>query len=357
MPIFYIQDTSTTTPNSFFFNGFDNYAAGTRQNTPVIPSTLQGQSTVGARNILMASSLALRLAGGTFTPAGGTTSTRPWIGCFRVWNSTAPTSTGASAASLSASAQTNIPAYSGTTVPQTNLDITNVILSGNVTYLFGFNNALTGTSIWAGAERVTSAGQSIYQDTLTTPPNSAPFVLDTTSGANPGVLTAGASLMGYVTYFTIPPAPVISSITKLTNGVRINFDGDESNSGPTTGCIAYSSIDGITYTKVPTGVFAISGSAYTFTITSGLTLGLDYYFKITATNDVTDLDNTNNTTYNTRSLYSNIISQQFGNAYFVKVRTAGAWANAAINSRTVAGTWITEKTIKKQTAEGWVSNT
>ena len=200
MPEFFINTGGATTQSNQFFNGFDSYAAGTRQTVPNIAVNLQGQSTVGARNIAMVYQLGLRLAGGTYL-----SSERPWIGCFRVWNNTTPTASGASAASLSASSQFTIDPSPATTKALTIANVTDVILNGGSTYLFGFNNANTGTAIWAGVSRRTLiTTQDVFQDTLTTTPNNDPFILATTSG-DPGILTADASIMGQVYYFTIPP--------------------------------------------------------------------------------------------------------------------------------------------------------
>lgn len=362
MPNFFINTGSATTQSNGFFNGFDSYAAGTRQTIPTISATLQGQSTVGARNIVMLYQLGLRLAGGTYDPGTGA-STRSWIGCFRVWSNTTPTAGGASAASLSASAQTTIAASGNlsTTKALTVLNITDVIVNVGSTYLFGFNNASTTTAIWAGVSRVTGiASQAIYQDTLTSTPNNDPFVLDTTVGTDPGILTDNASIMGQVYYYTIPPAPVITSITKISNGVTINFTVSETNSSTTTGCKAYYSIDNITFTEV-TGVFAGSAGSYTYTITTNtLTYGQNYYFIVCALNAVTTLDNTNNPTYDTRSLNSNTIQQQYGAANFIKVRNSlnNAWVSATVNVRNSTNTnWI-QGTIKERnsTNTDWLNN-
>ena len=362
MSNFFINTGNATTQNGQFFNGFDSYAAGTRQTVPNIATTLRGQSTVGARNIAMVYQLGLRIAGGTYDPGTGA-STRPWIGCFRVWNNTTPTAGGASAASLSASSEFTIAASGGigTTKALTIRNITDVILNGGSTYLFGFNNAQTATAIWAGVSRRTGiTGQDVFQDTLTTTPNNDPFILDTTVGANPGILTADASIMGQVYYYTIPPAPVITSITKLTNGVTINFTVSETSSSTTTGCKGYFSSDNITFNEV-TGTFAGSAGSYTYTITSTTpTLGQTYYFIVCALNDVTNLDNTNNPTYDTRSLDSNSVQQQYGQANFIKVRNAlnTAWVNATLSVRNALNTAWVQGTAKARnsTNTDWINN-
>jgi hypothetical protein len=362
MPNFFINTGSATTQSNGFFNGFDSYAVGTRQTVPTISITLQGQSTVGPRNIVMVYQLGLRIAGGTYDPGTGS-STRPWIGCFRVWNNTTPTAAGASAASLSASSQFTIAASGGlsTTKALTTANITDIILNVGSTYLFGFNNASTTTAIWAGVSRVTGIGsQAIYQDTLSSTPNNDPFVLDTTIGTDPGILTDNASIMGQVYYYTIPPAPVITSITKLSNGVTINFTVSETNSSTTTGCKGYYSSDNITFTVIP-GTFAGSAGSYTYTITSTtLTLGQTYYFIVCALNNVTTLDNTNNPTYDTRSLDSNSVQQQYGQANFIKVRNAlnTNWVNATLSVRNSTNTAWIEGTAKERnsTNTDWISN-
>lgn len=368
MPDFFINNGNNTAQNSQFFNGFDNYAAGTRENVPNIAAGLQGQSTAGPRNIVMVYQLGLRLAGGTYL-----SSTRPWIGCFRIWNNTEPTSGGASAASLSASSQFSIAAFGAdgtTTKPLTIRDMPDVILDGGSTYLFGFNNANTTTAIWAGVSCRTgiSPSQNVFQDTLSSTPNDDPFVLDTTSGADPGILTVATttivSIMGQVYYYTIPPAPVITSITKLTNGVTINFTVDETTSFTTTGCKAYFSLNNVTFTQA-TGTFGGSGGSYTYQITSpaaspALTLGQTYYFEVCALNAVTSLDIANNPGYDTRSLDSNSVQQQYGQANFIKVRNAlnTAWVNATLSVRNALNTaWIqgTAK-VRNSTNTDWINN-
>ena len=363
MSNFFINTGNSTTQSNQFFNGFDGYAAGTRQTVPNIAAALQGQSTVGARNIAMVYQIGLRIAGGTYDPGTGA-STRPWIGCFRVWNNTTPTAAGASAASLSASSQFTIAASGATTKALTIANITDVILNGGSTYLFGFNNANTGTAIWAGVSRRTLiTTQDVFQDTLTTTPNDDPFILDTTSGANPGVLTADASIMGQVYYYTIPPAPVITSITKLTNGVTINFTVSETSSSTTTGCKAYFSLNNVTFTQV-TGTFGGSGGSYTYQITSpaaspALTLGQTYYFEVCALNAVTSLDIANNPGYDTRSLDSNSVQQQYGQANFIKVRNAlNTWVNATLSVRNALNTAWVQGTAKARnsTNTDWINN-
>jgi hypothetical protein len=357
MSSFSINTGGSTTQNSQFFNGFDAYAAGSRQTVPNIATTLRGQSTVGDRNIAMVYQLGLRLAGGTYL-----SSTRPWIGCFRIWNNTTPTAGGASAASLSASSQFSIAAFGAdgtTTKPLTISNMPDVILNGGSTYLFGFNNAQTGTAIWAGVSRRTGiAAQDVFQDTLGATPNNDPFVLDTTSGANPGILTVDASIMGQVYYFTIPPAPVITSITKLTNGVTINFTVSETSSSTTTGCKAYFSLNNITFTEV-TGTFAGSAGSYTYQITTtALTKGQTYYFEVCALNAVTNLDNSNNPTYDTRSLDSNSVQQQYGQANFIKVRNAAnLWVPATLSVRNASNVWVqgTAK-VRNSTNTDWINN-
>jgi hypothetical protein len=360
MSNFFINTGNATAQNSQFFNGFDAYAAGSRQTVPNIAATLQGQSTVGGRNIAMVYQMGLRVGGGTYDPGTGA-STRPFIGCWRIWNNTTPTAAGASAASLSASSQFTIAAVGNisTTKVLTIANMPDVILNGGSTYLFGFNNAQTGTAIWAGVSRRTLiTAQDVYQDTLTTTPNDDPFVLDTTVGGNPGILTVDASIMGQVYYFTIPPAPVITSITKLTNGVTINFTVSETSSGTTTGCIAYFSLDNITFNEV-TGTFAGSGGSYTYQITTtALTLGQTYYFRVVALNAVTNLDNSNNPTYNTRSLNSNSVQQQYGEANFIKVRNAAnLWVPATLSVRNASNAWV-QGTAKKRnsTNTDWINN-
>jgi hypothetical protein len=240
-----------------------------------------------------------------------------------------------------------------------------VILNGGSTYLFGFNNAQTATAIWAGVSRRTGiASQDVFQDTLGATPNDDPFILDTTSGTDPGILTVDASIMGQVYYFTIPPAPVITSITKLTNGVTINFTVDESSSSTTTGCKAYFSLNNITFTEV-TGTFAGSAGSYTYQITSptaipALTLGQTYYFRVCALNAVTNLDNSNNPTFDTRSLNSNFVQQQYGQANFIKVRNAlnTAWVNATLSVRNALNTAWVQGTAKARnsTNTDWINN-
>lgn len=361
MPDFFINTGNATTQNSQFFNGFDSYAAGSRQSVPNIATTLRGQSTLGPRNIVMVYQLGLRVGGGTYDPGTGA-STRPFIGSWRIWSNTTPTSTGASAASLSASTQFTLTAVGNisTTKVLTIRDMPNVILNGGSTYLFGFNNATTSTAIWAGVSRRTLiTGQDVYQDTLSSTPINDSFILDTTSGANPGILTVDASIMGQVYYFTIPPAPVITSITKLTNGVTINFTVSETSSSTTTGCKAYFSLDNITF-NVVTGTFAGSGGSYTYEITTtALTLGQTYYFQVCALNDVTSLDIANNPGYDTRSLDSNSVQQQYGQANFIKVRNAlnTDWVNATLSVRNVSNVWV-QGTAKERnsTNTDWINN-
>jgi hypothetical protein len=361
MSNFFINTGGATAQNSQFFNGFDSYAAGTRQTVPNIATTLRGQSTVGARNIAMVYQMGLRVGGGTYDPGTGA-STRPFIGCWRIWNNTTPTAAGASAASLSASPQFTIAAVGNisTTKVLTIRDMPFVILNGGSTYLFGFNNAQTATAIWAGVSRRTGiASQDVFQDTLTTTPNDDPFILATTVGTNPGILTADASIMGQVYYYTIPPAPVITSITQLTNGVTINFTVSETSSSTTTGCKAYFSLDNITF-NVVTGTFAGSGGSYTYQITTtALTLGQTYYFIVCALNAVTNEDNDNNPTYDTRSLNSNSVQQQYGQSNFIKVRNAlnTAWVNATLSVRNASNIWVqgTAK-VRNSTNTDWINN-
>jgi hypothetical protein len=362
MPSFSLNTGGSTSQSGQNFNGFDSYAMGTRQATTSIAATLRGQSTVGARNILMVHSMGLRVGGGTYDPGTGA-STRPFIGCWRIWNSTAPTSAGASASSLSASTQFTLAASGNISTTKTlhTVNMSNVILSGGVTYLFGFNNATTGTAIWAGVSRVPVSTQNVYQDTLSSTPNDDPFVLRTTLNVNPGVFDDAASMMGTINYFTIPPAPVITSVTSLSNGARINFTVSETDSSTTTGCKAYFSLNNVSFTEV-IGTFAGSAGSYTFTITSAsLTLGQSYYFKVCALNAVTTLDNTNNPTYDTRSLDSNAIQQMYGGANFVKVRnsTNTAWVNASITVRTLIGgtlQWSGAAVKKRSSTNTWLNS-
>jgi hypothetical protein len=356
MASFSLNTGGSATQSGQNFNSNNSYATGTRQTTTSITASLQGQSNVGPRNILMVYSMGLRVGGGTYS-----SSTRPFVGCWRIWNSTTPTAAGASASSLSASAQFTLTGVGdgSTTKVLTTRTMSNVILNGGTTYLFGCNNGITaGADKWAAISVRTVATQDVYQDTLGATPNDDPFVLDTTLNANPGVLRDGFSMMGTINYYTIPPAPVITSVTTISNGVTISLTVSETTSSTTTGCKAYFSLDSVSFTEVA-GTFAGSAGSYTFTVTSAsLTLGQSYYFRVCALNAVTTLDNTNNPSYNTRSLNSNIIQQTYGAANFIKVRNSinTAWVNASISVRTPLGTWSGATVKKRSSTNTWLIN-
>lgn len=356
MASFSLNTGGSTSQSGQNFNANSNYATGTRQTTTSINALLQGQSTAGPRNILMVYSMGLNVGGGTYN---GETTARPFIGCWRIWNSTTPTAAGASASSLSSSAQFTLAGVgtSAATKLLTTRTMPNVILNGGTAYLFGCSNASTGTK-WAAISVRTVATQDVYQDTLSTTPNDDPFVLDTTLNVNPGVLRDGFSMMGTINYYTIPPAPVITSVTTISNGVQINFTVSETTSFTTTGCKAYFSLDSVSFTEVA-GTFAGSAGSYTFTVTSAsLTLGQSYYFRVCALNAVTTLDNTNNPTYDTRSLNSSAIQQTYGAADIVKVRnsTNTAWVDASISVRTPLGTWSGATIKKRSSTNTWLIN-
>jgi len=226
--------------------------------------------------------------------------------------------------------------------------------------LFGFNNASSGTK-WAAISVRTVSTQDVYQDTLGATPNDDPFVLDTTVLGNPGILRDGFSMMGTINYYTIPPAPVITSVTSISNGVTISLTVSETTSFTTTGCKAYFSLDNVSFTEVA-GTFAGSAGSYTFTVTSAsLTLGQSYYFIVCALNAVTNLDNTNNPSHDTRSLDSNTIQQTYGGANFIKVRNSinTAWVDASILVRTLIGGTLqwSGATIKKRSSTNtWLNS-
>ena len=357
MASFSLNTGGSTTQSGQKFNSNNGYATGTRQTTTSIAASLQGQSTVGPRNILMVHSMGLRVGGGTYN-----SELRPFIGCWRIWNSTTPTAAGASASSLSASARFTLAGVGDGTVTKvlTTRTMSNVILNGGTTYLFGFNNASSGTK-WAAISVRTVSTQDVYQDTLGATPNDDPFILDTTVLGNPGILRDGFSMMGTINYYTIPPAPVITSVTSISNGVTISLTVSETTSFTTTGCKAYFSLDNVSFTEVA-GTFAGSAGSYTFTVTSAsLTLGQSYYFRVCALNAVTTLDNTNNPTYDTRSLNSNTIQQTYGGANFIKVRNSinTAWVDASILVRTLIGGTLqwSGATIKKRSSTNtWLNS-
>ena len=167
--------------------------------------------------------------------------------------------------------------------------------------------------------------------------------------------------MGHVTYYTIPPAPVVTSITSITNGLKINFSVSETYSATTTGCKVYYGTTSSPTTLI-SGTFGGSSGSYTYTITSGLTQGQTYYFKVCALNAVTTSDNAAHSGYDTRSLDSNVKSGTYGTGYhFVKVRnsTNTGWDNAVVNIRnsTNTGWQVASINMRDSTNTTWLNNT
>ena len=77
-----------------------------------------------------------------------------------------------------------------------------------------------------------------------------------------------------------------------------------------------------------------------------------------ALNDVTNLDNANNPTYDTRSLDSNSVQQQYGQSNFIKVRNASnIWVNATLSVRNASNVWVqgTAK-VRNSTNTDWINN-
>lgn len=358
MPTFTIHNSGASTGDFGFWNGYPGYAAATIQNTPTISVALRGQSnaTTSARHICRITQFSLRLAGGRYADYQTPTvyRVRDAYVNFRLWSS--------SGTSLSASALTNIPANlsknveNGDTLPAITLSITAVNVAGNTNHYWGFNNqgTLPVDNMWSANSRSNETGQNIYNDYLTSTPSNDNLT-------NPTILRSNVSLMGTVTYFTIPPAPVITSVTSQANGVKINFTVSETNSGTTTGCKAYYGSTSTPTTPI-TGTFGGSTGSYNYTITSGLTIGETYYFKVCALNAVTTADNVSNPTYDTRSLDSNIISGQFGlGYYFVKIRNPPntGWDNAVVKIRNPNNTgWeIANIEMRDATNSTWLNNT
>jgi hypothetical protein len=354
MPTFSINDSGTNTGNYGFWNGYPGYAAASLQNTPTIATAYSGQSTVGARNICLVTQFSLRLAGGRYADYQTPTvySTRDAIVNFHLWS--------AAGTSLSASSLTTIPANTsknvenGDTLPEITLNITAVMLTGATNYYWGFNNKGTsGTSMWSACSRSNEAAQNIYNQYLSSTPSNDNFNA-------PTILRSAYSLMGHVTYYTIPPAPVITSVTSITGGVKINFTVSETYSATTTDCKAYYGTTS-SPTTVIAGTFSGSSGSYNYTITSGLTQGQTYYFKICALNAVTTTDNTTNPTYDTRSLDSNVLQGTYGVGYhFVKVRntTNTAWDNAVVQIRDPTNTTWTIANVNMRDANNatWLNN-
>jgi hypothetical protein len=355
MPTFSINDSGTNTGNYGFWNGYPAYAAASLQNTPTIATAYRGQSTVGARNICLITQFSLRLAGGRYADYQTPTvySVRPAVVNYHLWSS--------AGTSLSSSALTTIPANTsknvenGDTLPEITLNITDVIVSGGTNHYWGFNNAgtLPSSDMWSACSRSNETNQNIYNDYLSSTPSNDNLT-------NPTILRSAYSLMGHVTYYTIPPAPVITSVTSVTNGVKINFTVSETYSSTTTGCKAYYGTTSTPTTAI-TGTFGGSAGSYNYTITSTLTQGQTYYFKVCALNAVTAKDNANNPTYNTRSLDSNILTGTFGLGYhFVKIRnpTNTAWDSAVVKIRDPTNTtWtIANVNMRDATDATWLNN-
>jgi hypothetical protein len=358
MPTFTIHNSGASTGDFGFWNGYPGYAAATIQNTPTIAAAYRGQSnaTTSARHICRITQFSLRLAGGRYADYQTPTvySVRDAYVNYHLWD--------ASGNSLSASPLTNIPANlsknveDGDTLPAITLSITDVNVAGNTNYYWGFNNqgTLPADNMWSANSRSDETGQNIYDKYLSGTPSNDSFAGNT-------VLRSGVSLMGTVTYYTIPPAPVITSVTSVATGVKINFTVSETNSGTTTGCKAYYGSTATPTTPI-TGTFGGSAGSYNFTITSTLTLGQTYYFKVAALNAVTTADNTTNPTYDTRSLDSNVVSGKFGlGNYFIKVRNTAntAWDNAVVKIRDPTNTSWTIANINMRNADDtlWLNNT
>jgi hypothetical protein len=355
MPSFTIHDSGATTGDGGFWNGYPGYAAATIQQTPTIATSLRGQSTVGDRNICLVTQFSLRLAGGRYadylTPDNY--SVRPAVVNYHLWS--------AGGTSLSTSSLTTIPANlnqnleQGQTLPEVTLNITDVMLAGGTSYYWGFNNAgtLPASNMWSANSRSNETNQNIYQQYLSSTPSNDNLT-------SPSILRSGASLMGHVTYYTIPPAPVVSSVTSITNGLKVNFSVSETYSGTTTGCKVYYGTTSSPTTLI-SGTFGGSSGSYTYTITSGLTQGETYYFKVCALNAVTTSDNAAHPGYDTRSLDSTVKSGTFGTGYhFVKVRNSNSgWDNAVVKMRDATNTsWgIASINMRDSTNTTWLNNT
>jgi hypothetical protein len=358
MPTFTIHNSGDLTGVYGFWNGYPAYAAATIQNTPTIGTAYRGQSnaTTSARHICRITQFSLRLAGGRYADYQTPTdySVRDAYVNYHLWD--------ADGNSLSASPLTTIPANlsknveNGDTLPEITLSITDVNVAGGTNHYWGFNNqgTLPAANMWSANSRSNEPGQNIYFDTLSGTPSNDNLT-------NPGTLQTNVSLMGTVTYYTIPPAPVITSVTSQSNGVKINFTVSQTNSGTTTGCKAYYGSTSSPTTPI-TGTFGGSAGSYNFTITSTLTLGQTYYFKVCALNAVTTADNTTNPTYDTRSLDSNVVSGKFGlGNYFIKVRNIAntAWDNAVVKIRDPTNTSWSIANINMRNADDtlWLNNT
>jgi hypothetical protein len=356
MPTFTIHNSGASTGDFGFWNGYPGYAAATLKKTPIIDTVYRGQSIAGARHICRITQFSLRLAGGRYADYQTPTvySVRNASVNYHLWD--------ADGNSLSVSELTTIPANlnqnvkDGDTLPAITLDITDVNVAGNTNYYWGFNNqgTLPSGNMWSANSRSNETGQNIYDKYLSSTPSNDSF-------AGNEILRSDVSLMGTVTYFTIPPAPVITSVTSQSNGVKINFTVSQTNSGTTTGCKAYYGTTSSPTTPI-SGTFGGSAGSYNFTITSTLTLGETYYFKVCALNAVTTADNASNPGYDTRSLDSNVISGQFGlGYYFVKIRnpTNTDWNNAVVKIRNPTNTDWEIANIEMRNAANtlWLNNT
>jgi len=252
---------------------------------------------------------------------------------------TTPTLTQQSAGTISDPISTNnIPVLATTQI----INNARAVISTNVSnnYIAGYTTSTTATQWIIGARRVgqTGGNNRIY--------------LDTTVGSSSSAISANTyytsnSMLGFVSYSVAPVQPTSFSVTTTSNGISYTCQADESTSLvsasiTTNGAVSslfifYSTTSGSGFSKVaPTSfvrTFSGIGVIYTYTgtLTTTLTVGQTYYFKVALINDACVAFNAN---------AAGAISAEFGPVVFgypvlfqIRNITNTGWSNVAVGIR------------------------
>jgi hypothetical protein len=183
----------------------------------------------------------------------------------------------------------------------------------------------------------------------------------------------GLSLMGFITYNAGPVKPTSLFITKISDGISITCQGDETQSlinketivgAVTQVMIFYSDSESGTYNRLENvGLISrnlVSGTTYKYECESTnnlkLVLGNTYFFKVATRNDVSiqyETDNFNSVAASNQSGFFQATYGDLLNSAYTRNNT-NQWVGTTTKVRVDNG-WV-DTTIKKRnsTNTGWV---
>jgi hypothetical protein len=376
MPVYSVSRTNqfTTTAaiqtaanqNFMFYDGFPSRSYGTLFNisatTSICPATNLAYNYTNPNSLVSASvwypySFSMAICGGQ--PQGEATN-RPGYAFLKLWTSAGSFLMGHTAATPTLSQQNagiisltistnNIPVLATTQL--VNNSRSAITITGSTNYIIGFTNTTQVTDWTILARRSAQTSQSIYQDTST---GNASSAISTAT-----ISQTTSSMMGFITYNNAPVQPTSFTMTNTAAGVSYSCQGDEVNSlasGTTIGAVTtvlilYSTTSGSGYSTVAPTTFTrtlVSGTTYSYTgtLTTTLTAGVLYYFKIATRNDAALAYNANGA-----GAPSAEASAVFGTPpqlFFVRKPSNLAWSNVAVGVRNAGNTGWTHTPVYKR---------